>query len=217
VKNLIISCKEIFSKQPILLELDGPINILGDIHGQYFDLLRMMQFGGLPPDTIYLLLGDYVVRGKQSIETICLLMAFKAKYPENFFLLRGNHESETINRLYGFYDECKRRYSLRIWRMFTEMFNYMPVAALIADKIFCVHGGLSPDLRNLDQIMKIVRPTEVPSQGLLCDILWSDPCDEEKEWAENDRGVSFTFTSKTVEKFLSENELDLICRAHQVY
>lgn len=92
-------------------------------------------------------------------------MAYKIKYPENFFLLRGNHESETVNRLYGFYDECRRRYNLRLWKLFTEMFNWMPVAALIDDKIFCVHGGLSPDLTSLDQLTKLTRPTEVPNAG----------------------------------------------------
>ena len=103
---LIKSSTKIFSEQEILLDLEAPIAILGDIHGQYFDLLRLFEYGGYPPKANYLFLGDYVDRGKQSIETICLLMAFKIKWPENFFLLRGNHESEIVNRLYGFYDEC---------------------------------------------------------------------------------------------------------------
>jgi serine/threonine-protein phosphatase PP1 catalytic subunit len=216
IKFMIIKCKEIISKQPILLELESPINILGDIHGQYYDLLRLFEFGGLPPKANYLLLGDYVDRGKQSIETMCLLMAYKIKYPENFFMLRGNHECDAVNKLYGFYDECKRRYNIRLWKLFVEMFNWMPVAALIDDKILCVHGGLSPDLSSLDQIAKLVRPTDIPDTGLLCDLLWSDPCEESITWEKNDRGVSFVFSKDIVKKFNQKNNLDLLVRAHQV-
>lgn len=140
---------------------------LGDIHGQYYDLLRLFEYGGYPPESNYLFLGDYVDRGKQSLETICLLLAYKIKYPENFFLLRGNHECASINRIYGFYDECKRRYNIKLWKVFTDCFNCLPVAALIDEKILCMHGGLSPDLNSLDQIRKIVRPTDVPEQGKL--------------------------------------------------
>jgi serine/threonine-protein phosphatase PP1 catalytic subunit len=103
-----------------------------------------------------------VDRGKHSLETICLLLAYKIKYPENFFLLRGNHECASINRIYGFYDECKnmliagrRRYNIKLWKTFTDCFNCLPVAALIDDKILCMHGGLSPDLQSIEQIKKI--------------------------------------------------------------
>lgn len=101
------------------------------------------------------------------METISLLLAYKIKYPENFFLLRGNHESASINRIYGFYDECKRRYSIKLWKSFTDCFNCLPVAALVDDRILCMHGGLSPDLSTLDQIKSIVRPTDVPDTGIL--------------------------------------------------
>jgi serine/threonine-protein phosphatase PP1 catalytic subunit len=189
----------------------------GDIHGQYSDLLRLFAYGGLPPQANYLFLGDYVDRGKQSLETICLLLAYKIKYPENFFLLRGNHECASINRIYGFYDECKRRFNVRLWKTFTDCFNCLPVAALIDEKILCMHGGLSPDLNHLDQIRAIPRPTDVPDQGLLCDLLWADPDKDVSEWGENDRGVSFTFGANTINEFLQKHDLDLICRAHQVH
>ena len=202
--------------QPILLELECPIKICGDIHGQFYDLLRMFEYGGYPPESNYLFLGDYVDRGKQSLETISLLLAYKIKYPENFFLTRGNHECASINRIYGFYDECKRRYSIKLWKIFTDCFNCLPVVAILDEKIMCMHGGLSPELEQLEQIKKIVRPTDVPEQGIICDLLWSDPDSQANGWQPNDRGVSVIFSPSIVERFLKNNELDLICRAHQV-
>ena len=216
IRGLCTSAREIFMKQPTLLELEAPIKICGDLHGQYFDLLRLFEYGGFPPDSNYLFLGDYVDRGKQSLETICLLLAYKIKYPENFFLLRGNHECASINRIYGFYDECKRRYSIKLWKTFTDCFNCLPVAAVVDEKILCMHGGLSPDLKQLSQIARLERPTDVPDQGLLCDLLWSDPDKDVTGWGENDRGVSYTFGSDVVSDFLDEHNLDLVCRAHQV-
>ena len=162
-------------------------------------------------------MGDYVDRGKQSIECICLLLSYKIKYDENFFLLRGNHECGSINRIYGFFDECKRRYNVKLWKSFVDLFNCLPIAASIDDKILLVHGGLSPELKKVEQLQKIVRPTDIPEDGLLCDILWSDPDINVKgDWGPNDRGVSVTFSQKTLEKFLESNSLDLLCRAHQV-
>jgi serine/threonine-protein phosphatase PP1 catalytic subunit len=190
--------------------------ICGDIHGQYYDLLRLFEYGGFPPEANYLFLGDYVDRGKQSLETICLLLAYKIKYPENFFILRGNHECASINRIYGFYDECKRRYNIKLWKTFTDCFNCLPIAAVIDEKIFCMHGGLSPDLNQMEQIRKVMRPTDVPDVGLLCDLLWSDPEKDIVGWSENDRGVSFTFGPDIVSRFLQKHDLELICRAHQV-
>uniref|UniRef100_F6RED3 Serine/threonine-protein phosphatase n=1 Tax=Ornithorhynchus anatinus TaxID=9258 RepID=F6RED3_ORNAN len=216
IRGLCLKSREIFLSQPILLELEAPLKICGDIHGQYYDLLRLFEYGGFPPESNYLFLGDYVDRGKQSLETICLLLAYKIKYPENFFLLRGNHECASINRIYGFYDECKRRYNIKLWKTFTDCFNCLPIAAIVDEKIFCCHGGLSPDLQSMEQIRRIMRPTDVPDQGLLCDLLWSDPDKDVQGWGENDRGVSFTFGAEVVAKFLHKHDLDLICRAHQV-
>lgn len=144
--------------------------ISSTICGQYFDLLRFFEYGGFPPEANYLFIGDYVDKGKQSTETICLLLAYKIKYPENFFLLRGNHEDAATNRIYGFYDEYKRRYTLRAWRAFTDCFNCMPVAAIDDEKIFCVHGGLSPDLHSMDKIRTLRRPTAVRMTQPFCQI-----------------------------------------------
>ena len=216
IKFLINTSKKILIEQPTFLDLESPLTVCGDTHGQYPDLLRLFDLGGYPPDTNYLFLGDYVDRGEQSIETICLLLAYKIKYEENFFLLRGNHECGSINRIYGFFDECKRRYNIKVWKSFVDLFNCLPIAACIDDKIFLVHGGLSPELKTIDEIKKIMRPTDVPEEGLLCDLLWSDPENSIKEWGDNDRGVSVTFNVKVLERFLENNELDLFCRAHQV-
>ncbi|KAK8504493.1 hypothetical protein V6N12_017772 [Hibiscus sabdariffa] len=216
IRQLCLSAKKLFLSQPNLLRLEAPINICGDIHGQYSDLLRLFEYGGFPPSANYLFLGDYVDRGKHSIETICLLLAYKLKFPDNVFLLRGNHECASINRIYGFYDECKRRFNVRLWKVFTDCFNCLPVSAVVDDKILCMHGGLSPDMQSLDQIRAIERPTDVPDQGLLCDLLWADPDRDISGWGENDRGVSYTFGADKVAEFLKKHELDLICRAHQV-
>ena len=177
----------IFLKQPMLLELNGPINILGDIHGQYSDLIRHFEIGGYPPKRNYLFLGDYVDRGKQGIETLALLLCFKIKFPQSFFLLRGNHECSSLNRIYGFFDECKRRYSVKLWKAFCDCFNCMPVAAIVENRIFCCHGGISPELTNLSDIFQIQRPAEIPETGLLCDLLWADPEYGREEWMPSER------------------------------
>jgi diadenosine tetraphosphatase ApaH/serine/threonine PP2A family protein phosphatase len=149
-------------------------------------------------------------------EKLTLKLFSSHRYPENFFILRGNHECASINRIYGFYDECKRRYNIKLWKTFIDCFNCLPVAAIVDEKIFCMHGGLSPELSQMEQIKRIMRPTDVPDTGLLCDLLWSDPDKDIIGWGENDRGVSFTFGEDIVAQFLRRHDLDLICRAHQV-
>jgi len=216
VKALCTAVRSVFLDQNSLLELEAPLKICGDVHGQYHDLLRLFEYGGCPPESNYLFLGDYVDRGKQSLETIILLFAYKTKYPENFFLLRGNHECASITRIYGFYDECKRRYNIKLWKQFCDVFNCMSVCALIDEKIMCMHGGLSPEISSFDQVRRLVRPTDVPDTGMICDLLWADPDKDIAGWAENDRGVSFIFGPDVVTSFLQKQDLDLVCRAHQV-
>mgnify|MGYP002803598492 FL=1 len=215
-KSLCTAVRTVFLDQNPLLELEAPLKICGDIHGQYHDLLRLFEYGGFPPESNYVFLGDYVDRGKSSLEVITLLFAYKVKYPENFFLLRGNHECASITRIYGFYDECKRRVNIKLWKQFCDVFNCMPVCAIIDEKIICMHGGLSPEISSFDQVKRVVRPTDVPDTGLICDLLWADPDKEITGWAENDRGVSFIFGPDVVSSFLQKHEMDLVCRAHQV-
>jgi serine/threonine-protein phosphatase PP1 catalytic subunit len=225
VFQLCAKTRQVFLSQPVLLELEAPLKICGDIHGQFSDLLRLFDTAGDPSSKNFLFLGDYVDRGQYGLEVICLLLAYKLKYPENFFMLRGNHECSSISRIYGFYDECKRRFSVKLWRTFCDLFNCMPFAAIIEEKIFCIHGGPSPELSSLEQISDIGRPADVPDQGLLCDFLWSDPDPDAdtmvspsapRGWGDNDRGVSYTYGESVVHEFCKDYDFDLIVRAHQV-
>ncbi|KAL6946432.1 hypothetical protein ACO0RG_000584 [Hanseniaspora osmophila] len=216
IQQICSIARDIFLQQPPLLELSPPVKIVGDVHGQFQDLIRMFDKCGFPPSANYLFLGDYVDRGKQSLETILLLLCFKIKYPENFFLLRGNHECASVTRVYGFYDECKRRCNIKTWKLFVDTFNTLPLAAIVAGKIFCVHGGLSPVLNSMDEIRHVSRPTDVPDFGLINDLLWSDPTDSINEWEDNERGVSYCYNKVAINKFLNRFGFDLVCRAHMV-
>ncbi|KAB7498259.1 Serine/threonine-protein phosphatase PP1 isozyme 1 [Armadillidium nasatum] len=215
IKQLLFAVRPILLQQPTLLELSAPVNIVGDIHGQFRDLLKHFEKLGYPPKQNYLFLGDYVDRGKQSIETICLILAFKLKYPNNFFVLRGNHECSSINRIYGFYDECKRRYNAKLWKSFTDVFQCLPLAALIEDSILCMHGGISPDLMCLNYQL-IQRPLQVPDHGIICDLLWADP-DPGCKRLGLPIAVEFLGSSGTdaISAFMEVNDLSLIVRAHQ--
>lgn len=217
-EDIVFLCQNVttvYMSQPVLLELKAPLVIFGDIHGQFHDLIRFFEKTGYPPNGKFLFLGDYVDRGCQSIETVSLLFCYKLLYPNRVFMLRGNHECSYINRLYGFYDECLRRFDNDIWREYGRVFNCLPIAATIDEKIFCIHGGISPDLHSLDQIKNIKRPTEVPEEGLLCDLLWADPNADFDDWGENERGTSWCFGAAKVDEFLIKFGFDLICRAHQ--
>ena len=222
IYQLIETAEQIFQAQPMLLRLSPPLNVCGDIHGQYTDLLRLLQLDQPPPQRNFLFLGDYVDRGSHSIETICLLLAYKCLYPVNFFLLRGNHECQDINKGYGFYEECLKRYpeshgGETLWNRFNSCFSYMPISAIVDGSILCMHGGLSPRLTSIDQIDRIPRPlVEIKDDSLECDILWSDPESGAPGWNPSDRGVSFTFGPDVVEKFVEDNGLQLVCRAQQV-
>lgn len=221
LKALCAQTRTVFLSQNSLLELEAPIKICGDVHGQYQDLLRLFEYGGLPPESNYVFLGDYVDRGQQSLETITLMFAYKCKYPESFFQLRGNHETASISRAYGFYDECKRRYNVKMWKIFCDVFDCMPVCAVIDEKIMCMHGGLpramsNPKINIFDQIRRVERPTDVPEEGLICDLLWADPDKDSLGWAPSSRGISYTFGPDVVRSFLQNNDMDLIVRAHEV-
>ena len=190
--------------------------ICGDIHGQFYDLKELFKVGGDVPDTNYLFMGDFVDRGFYSVETFLLLLALKVRYPDRITLIRGNHESRQITQVYGFYDECLRKYgSVNVWRYCTEIFDYLSLSSTIEDKIFCVHGGLSPSINTLDQIRVIDRKQEVPHDGAMCDLMWSDPEDIDG-WGLSPRGAGYLFGGDVVHQFNSKNSIELIARAHQL-
>lgn len=173
--------------------------------------------GGECPQTNYLFLGDFVDRGFNSVETFLLLLALKVRYPDRITLIRGNHESRQITQIYGFYDECLRKYgNANVWRYCCDVFDYLSLAAVIGGRILALHGGLSPVLGTLDQIKSIDRKREAPHEGPMCDLLWSDPEEGIEGWGLSPRGAGFQFGGDVVAKFLHANDLGLIARAHQL-
>jgi serine/threonine-protein phosphatase PP1 catalytic subunit len=210
---------EIFKKESNILYLEAPLFIFGDIHGQFSDLVHFLEMCGLPPDNKFLFLGDYVDRGNNSIEVCMLLFAMKILFPESIYLIRGNHECPEVNRLYGLYAECETRFGVDKDIVFEKINNVLcalPLCTVINNKIFCVHGGISPHLNKLDDINKIMRFGKISDSGLLCDLMWSDPTLSPVDWGMNSRGISCTYNANSIEKFLKINKLQLICRAHQL-
>ncbi|GJY49957.1 serine/threonine phosphatase [Tanacetum coccineum] len=216
VKSLCDKAKEILMKESNVQPVKSPVTICGDIHGQFHDLAELFRIGGKCPDTNYLFMGDYVDRGYYSVETVSLLVALKVRYPQRITILRGNHESRQITQVYGFYDECLRKYgTANVWKTFTDLFDYLPLTALVESEIFCLHGGLSPSIETLDNIRNFDRVQEVPHEGPMCDLLWSDP-DDRCGYGISPRGAGYTFGQDISEQFNHTNGLKLIARAHQL-
>ncbi|EFO92115.1 hypothetical protein CRE_07953 [Caenorhabditis remanei] len=231
VKTLCEKAKEILEKEPNVQEVRCPVTVCGDVHGQFHDLMELFKVGGKSRDTNYLFMGDYVDRGYYSVETVSLLVCLKViffsltihlnsaifqdPYKDRVTLLRGNHESRQITQVYGFYDECLRKYgNSNVWKYFTDLFDCFPLTALVDGQIFCLHGGLSPSIDTLDHIRALDRIQEVPHEGPMCDLLWSDP-DDRGGWGISPRGAGYTFEQDISETFNHSNGLTLISRAHQ--
>eukprot|EP00658_Telonema_sp_P-2_P031640 TRINITY_DN23630_c0_g1_i1.p1 TRINITY_DN23630_c0_g1~~TRINITY_DN23630_c0_g1_i1.p1 ORF type:complete len:355 (+),score=73.06 TRINITY_DN23630_c0_g1_i1:204-1268(+) len=213
---LCMRAKEVFMQMANVQTVRCPVTVCGDIHGQVYDLAELFDIGGRCPDTNYLFMGDYVDRGYYSVECVALLVCLQLRFPDRITILRGNHESRQITKVYGFYDECLRKYGTASpWRLFTDLFDYMPLAAVVEEQIFCLHGGLSPKLETLSQIQELDRNQEVPHEGAMCDLLWSDP-DDRTGWGISPRGAGYTFGADISERFTHLNGLKLIARAHQL-
>ncbi|OAF65651.1 hypothetical protein A3Q56_06635 [Intoshia linei] len=216
VKKLCDKAREILTDEPNVANVDAPTTVCGDIHGQFYDLMELFKICGQPPDTNLLFTGDYVDRGFYSVESVSLLVSLKVRYPKRVYILRGNHESRQITQVYGFYDECLRKYgSPSVWRYFTDLFDYLPLTATINHKIFCLHGGLSPSIDSIDAIRSLDRIQEVPHEGPMCDLLWSDP-DDRGGWGISPRGAGYTFGQDVTETFNFNNSFDFMARAHQL-
>ncbi|KAL8244066.1 hypothetical protein R6Q59_010324 [Mikania micrantha] len=244
VRALCDQAKAILMEEWNVQPVKCPVTVCGDIHGQFHDLLELFRIGGSAPDTNYLFMGDYVDRGYYSVEAVTLLVALKVRYRDRITILRGNHESRQITQVYGFYDECLRKYgNANVWKHFTDLFDYLPLTALIESQvvistllcifslvspcnnvvfdnvlllqIFCLHGGLSPSLDTLDNIRALDRIQEVPHEGPMCDLLWSDP-DDRCGWGISPRGAGYTFGQDIAAQFNHTNGLSLISRAHQL-
>lgn len=222
--EIVKKASNIFEQEPNMLTLNDPITVVGDIHGQYYDLVKLIEVGGEPGDTQYLFLGDYVDRGSFSVEVVAVLCAYKIKHSKRLRMLRGNHECRQMTSFFNFREECEYKYDISVYDAIMDCFDMLPVAATINGKFLAVHGGLSPELTNLRKIAGINRFQEVPREGLLCDLLWADPMDKEgakpkkneRAFIQNDvRGCSYFFTLEGASKFLQKNSLLSIIRAHE--
>ncbi|KAF6749879.1 serine/threonine specific protein phosphatase [Ephemerocybe angulata] len=216
--------KSILLEESNIQPVSSPVTICGDIHGQFWDLIELLRKGGEIPETSYIFMarsslgyqGDFVDRGHYSLETVSLLFVLKARYPDKVTLLRGNHESRQITQVYGFYDECQQKYgSGTVWKACCSVFDFLSIAAIIDGTTFCVHGGLSPDIRTLDQIRVLSRSQEIPHEGAFCDLMWSDP-DDIESWAVSPRGAGWLFGGSIAQEFNHVNKLNVIARAHQL-
>jgi len=216
VKELCDKCKEILEREKNVQPVACPVTIVGDVHGQFHDMLELFNVAGKAPETNFLFLGDYVDRGYYSVETVLMVIALKVRWPSRVTIIRGNHESRQITQVYGFYDECLRKYgTARVWNFITNLFDYLPLAACVEGQIFTPHAGLSPSLDTIDHINALDRFTEVPHEGPICDLLWSDP-EDRCGWGISPRGAGYTFGQDITEQFNHANGLQFIARAHQL-
>ena len=221
ILELISLFKDIIKNEPNIVKLRDPLTIVGDLHGQFYDLLKCLEVAGNPAETKYLFLGDYVDRGYFSVEIVLLLMALKIRFNRTIIMLRGNHECRQMTTNFNFKKECEVKLDSEIYHAFMEAFDCLPLGCLVNEKFLALHGGISPELKNIDDLKNISRFKEPPKSGLMCDILWSDPIEIDEE-AKNvlylpnkARNCSYIFGAKATKPFLEKNKLLSIIRAHE--
>lgn len=219
--QIISDASSMFLSESNLLHLSEPISIIGDIHGQFYDLLKILEQAGSPKSQKLLFLGDYVDRGSFSTEVILLLYSLKINYPSSVYLLRGNHESRQLTSFFNFRIETLEKFDLEVYERIMESFDLLPISCIVNNKFFCVHGGISPSIRYLKDINGIDRKTEIPNKGGFCDLLWADPLDTEvgtsvEKFRHNTiRECSFFYSVAAANEFLKDNKLICIVRAHE--
>lgn len=217
-QHVLALCQEmtrVFVKEPVLLELTGQINIIGDLHGHLPDLARIMRTNGLPPEQKYLFLGDLVDRGEFSFETVLFIFILKLQYPNCIYSIRGNHEFASLCSNFGFLDQVMQIYQSPVpFNAITDVFNYMPLAAIINGQAFCVHGGIGPQLTNISQFKSVIRPLDELYGGIANSILWSDPCPSVVDYRPSERGSGFKFGQEAIDSFLQTNNLKYLIRGH---
>ncbi|KAI5537779.1 phosphoprotein phosphatase protein [Trichomonas vaginalis G3] len=219
LEHLLNSVMILFKQEDTLLNLEGDFNVVGDIHGNLRDLIRIFNYCGSPSSNKFIFLGDYVDRGDMSIEVVVLLFAFKLAYPNNIYLIRGNHEFEIINTYYGFHQQVLSSYDDDMYDLFNEVFSYLPLGAVVNQKYLLVHGGISPYLKSIDQIANIKRPItdfiEGPDANLITDIMWSDPSRIYSLFHPSPRGFGYVYGHDAMNDFLRQNIVKYVVRAHQ--
>ncbi|TBU08301.1 subunit A of calcineurin [Hamiltosporidium magnivora] len=220
ISKVVKDAMNILQLEKNVLEINVPTVVLGDIHGQFYDLINILSKIEIGKETV-LFLGDYVDRGYFSIETYIYLLFLKIKFPKNIFLLRGNHECERLTKYFTFKTECSYKYCDLIYYLFIESFKYLPLAAIVLKKMFCVHGGLSPGVRSVDSINSVNRFCEIPLSGIICDLLWSDPSPKYDKTPKSfffneNRRCSYFYSYEGVCNFLNKNNLLMVVRGHEV-
>lgn len=220
--RLLRTALETFKKEENIVKVPDPVVFVGDIHGQFFDLVKMLDLVGKIGDLNFVFLGDYVDRGMFAFEVVATLYALKLCYPNKITLLRGNHECRQMTENFNFLIEIEEKYDHEIYDLLMETFDALPLAALVDNKILAVHGGISPELQNMQAINKIDRFKEVPRVGLFTDLMWSDPVENEtghldELFSKNSkRSCSFLFGNQAANNFLEMNNLLCVVRAHEV-
>lgn len=215
LSSLIDTAKTQLQEEPFCINLSGRFIVVGDLHGDIETLIRIFERMGYPPTSNYLFLGDFIDRGHYSIEVMTLLLSLKVLFPQSIYLLRGNHETRNISKSHGFYAECSRKMNKNIYKQFCSLFDQLPLVAVINNKVYCAHGGISKGAMDMCDVYLLQKPVGKIKDQIITDILWSDPSDLTEDFEESERGTGHVFGEKALDSFLKQNGYSTIIRGHQ--